>query len=103
MDKKFNILLHAEHLHFLSTKCGWRVRNVRSHYTFEQPKFKKNFATMNQVSRQNAAADVERDFLKVINNSKFGYDHRNNAANAFFSQFMMRSKSCLMPKIAKCL
>ena len=39
---------------------------------------------MNQVSRQNAATDVERDFFKVINNSKFGYDHRNNADNCFF-------------------
>ena len=34
MDKKFNIPVYAEDLHFLLTKCGWRVRNVRAHYTF---------------------------------------------------------------------
>ena len=61
MDKKFNIPLYAEQLHFLLSKCGWRVRNVRAHYTFEQSKFKNDFVIMNQFLRQNATADVERD------------------------------------------
>ena len=81
MDKKFNILLYAENLHFLLTKCGWRVRNARAHYIFEQSKFKKDFVIMNQVSSQNGATDVERDFFKLMNNSNFGYDCRNNADN----------------------
>ena len=81
MDKEFNILLYAENLHFLLTKCGWRVRNARAHYIFEQSKFKKDFVIMNQVSSQNGATDVERDFFKLMNNSNFGYDCRNNADN----------------------
>ena len=84
MDKEFNILLYAENLHFLLTKCGWRVRNARAHYIFEQSKFKKDFVIMNQVSSQNGATDVERDFFKLMNNSNFGYDCRNNADNCFF-------------------
>ena len=63
MDKKFNIPLYADHLHFLLSKCGWRVRNVRAHYTSEQSKFKNYFVIMNQVSRQNATIDVETDLF----------------------------------------
>ena len=85
MDKKFNILLYAEHLHFLLSKCDWYVRNVRGHYTFEQSKFKNDFVIMNQVSRQNATTDVKRDFFKLMNNSNFGFDCRNSAANCFFN------------------
>ena len=85
-DKELNILLYAEHLHFLLTKCGWRVRNVRAHYTFEQSKFKKEFAIMNQVSHQNATARAERDFFKLINNSNFCDEGRNNADSRFFFQ-----------------
>ena len=54
------------------------------HYTFEQSKFKKEFAIMIQVSHQNAAAGVERDFFKLINNSNFCDEGRNNADNRFF-------------------
>ena len=42
---------------------------------------------MNQVSRQNAQTDVEKDFYKLMNNSNFGYDCRNNADNWFFFFF----------------
>ena len=38
---------------------------------------------MNQVSRQNAPTDVEKDFYKLMNNSNFGYNCRNNADNCF--------------------
>ena len=62
MDKKITIVLYAEHFHLLMTRCGWRVWNVRAHYTFEQSKFKKDFVIMNQVSRQQAKTDVESDF-----------------------------------------
>ena len=40
---------------------------------------------MNQVSRQNAKADVGPYFYKLLNNSNFGYDCRNNADNCFFN------------------
>ena len=39
---------------------------------------------MNQVSRQNAKTDVEKDFYKLMSNSNFGYDCQNNADNCFF-------------------
>ena len=60
------------------------MRNVRGHYTFEQSKFKNDFVIMNQVSRQNATTDVKRDFFKLMNNSNFGFDCRNNANNCCF-------------------
>ena len=71
-----------------------RVRKIRSHYTFEQRKFNKEFVTTNQVSRQNAQTDVEKDFYKLMNNSNFGCDCRNNADTCFFDQFMMKSRNC---------
>ena len=40
---------------------------------------------MNQVSRQNAKTDVEKDFFKLMNNANFGYDCRNNAEKCCFS------------------
>ena len=84
MDKKFTIPLYAEHLQFLLSKCGWGVRKVRAHYTFEQSKFKNDFVIMYQVSCQNATTDVERNFFKLMNNLNFGFDCRNNANNLFF-------------------
>ena len=60
------------------------MTRVRSDYTFEQSKFKKEFVIMNQVSRQNAQTDVEKELYKLVNNSNFGYDCRNNADNCFF-------------------
>ena len=40
---------------------------------------------MNQVSKQQAKTNVERDFCKLLNNSNFGFDCRNNADNCFFN------------------
>ena len=36
---------------------------------------------MNQNARQKATSSVERDFYKILNNSNFGIDCRNNADN----------------------
>ena len=85
MDEKIAIRLYAEHLHFLLSRCGWRVTKIRGHYTFEQKKFKRDFVIMNQVSRQKAQTDVEKDFYKLMNNANFGYDCRNSADNCYFS------------------
>ena len=40
---------------------------------------------MNQVSRENAKTDEEKDYFKLMNNTSFGYDCRNNADNFYFS------------------
>ena len=40
---------------------------------------------MNQVSRQKAQTDVEKDFYKLMDNANFGYDCHNNANNCQFS------------------
>ena len=37
---------------------------------------------MNQKSRQKAISSVERDFFKLLNNSNFGIDCRNNIDNS---------------------
>ena len=39
---------------------------------------------MNQKSRQNAENSIEKYFFKLINNSNFGYDCRNNLDNCQF-------------------
>ena len=94
MDKKIAISLYAEHLHLLMARCGWRVSNVRAHYTFEQSKFKKDFVIMNQVSSRQAKTEVKRDFYKLLNftnfklckiSTNFDFDWRNNADNCFFN------------------
>ena len=39
---------------------------------------------MNQKARQEATDKVESDFCKLLNNSNFGYDCRNNLDNLTF-------------------
>ena len=39
---------------------------------------------MNQKSRQESENSVEKDFYKLMNNSNFGYDCRNNIDNCKF-------------------
>ena len=40
---------------------------------------------MNQISRQNAKNSAKKDFYKLMNNSIFGYDCRNNIDNCYFT------------------
>ena len=40
---------------------------------------------MNQTSRQKAKDDVTKDFFKLMNNSDFGYDCRNNLDSCKFN------------------
>ena len=85
MDEKIAIPLYTEYLHFLLTRYGWKVKKILAHYTFKQKKFKKDFVIRNQILRQNAKTVVEKDFYKLMNNSNFGYECRNNADNCSFS------------------
>ena len=82
LKEKKLIPLYAEDLHFLVTRAGWLVTHIYEHYTFEQSKSKKDFVVMNQKSRQKATSSVERDFFKLLNNSNFGIDCRNNIDNS---------------------
>ena len=75
------IPLYAEHLHFLIKRAGWLVTHIYEHFTFEQSKFKKSFVVMNQKARQKATSSFERGFYKLLNNSNFGIDCRNNIDN----------------------
>ena len=78
--KKF-IPLYVEGLHFLFKRAGWLVTYIYEYYTFEQSKFKKDFVVMDQKSRQKATSSVDKDFFKLLNNSNFGIDCRNNIDN----------------------
>ena len=66
-------------------KCtGWKLAKIHAHLTFEQKTFKQKFILMNQKSRQESNNNVEKDFYKLMNNSNFGYDCRNNLDNCKF-------------------
>ena len=84
MFPKKCIPLYIEDLRFLIKRAGWIVTKLYSHFTFEQDAFKKDFVLMNQKSRQNAKNDIEKNFYKLMNNSNFGFDCRNNANNFKF-------------------
>ena len=81
-EKKF-ITLYAEDIRFLVTRAGWLVTHIYAHYTFERSKFKKDFVIMHQKSCQTASSTVEKDFYKLLNNSNFGIDCRNNIDSCY--------------------
>ena len=53
---------------------------------------------MNQISRQNAKNDTEKEFYKLLNNSNFGYRYRNNIDNCFLNPFAIKLRSLAMSK-----
>ena len=81
MNKKIFVYIYAEDLHFLTTCAGWKVTKIYDHYTFKQDTFKRDFVVMNQDARKVAKTKVEKDFYKLLNNSNFGNDCRNNLGN----------------------
>ena len=83
--KKFNIPLYVGELAFCIKRCCWKVTKIHAHFTFDQWCFKKDFIIMNQTSRQKAKDDVTKDFYKLMNNSNFRYDCRNNLDNCKFN------------------
>ena len=78
------ILLYLEDLRFLIKRAGWKGTKLYLHFEFEQDAFKRKFILMNQPSRQNAKKNIEKDFYKLMNNTNFGFDCRNNANNTKF-------------------
>ena len=76
--------MYLEQLAFVIKKADWQVPNLYFHYTFKQDCFKNDLILMNQRSRQNAKNAIEKDFYKLMNNSNFGYDCRNNRDNCQF-------------------
>ena len=83
LPKKF-IPLYLEDLAFVIKRYGWCVTKIHKHITFDQAPFKKDFILMNQKSRQESKTNAEKDFYKLMNNSNFGSDCRNNADNVDF-------------------
>ena len=81
LKKKIFVPLYAEDLQFLTTRMGWSITKIYEHYTFKQDTFKKEFVVMNQNARKKATSKVEKDFYKLLNNSNFGNDCRNNVGN----------------------
>ena len=76
--------MYLEDLIFCIKRVGSKVTKIHSHLTFEQARFKQNFILMNQKSRQESKNSVEKDFYKLMNNSNFGYDCKNNIDNCKF-------------------
>ena len=86
LNKKIFVDLYAEDLYFLTTRAGWKVAKIYDHYTFKQDTFKKDFVVMSQNARKTAKTKVEKDFYKLLNNSNFGNDCRNNLGNCNLAQ-----------------
>ena len=83
LKKKF-LSMYLEHLTFVIKRARWKVTKIHAHLTFEQKSFKEKFILMNQKSRQLSKNKIEKDFYKLMNNSNFGYDCRNNLDNCKF-------------------
>ena len=49
--------------------------------------FKKYFAVINQKAKQKGTSAVEQDFYKLLNNSNFGIDRRNNIGDCLIEPF----------------
>ena len=75
--------MYLEDLVFCIKSADLKVTKIHSHLTFEQARFKQNFILMNQKSRQQSKKSVEKDY-KLMNNSNFGYNCRNNTDNCKF-------------------
>ena len=82
--KKIFLPMYLEDLVFCIKRAGWKVTKIHGHLTFEQKRFKQKFILMNQKSRQKSNNSVEKDFYKLMNNSNFDYDCRNNLDNCKF-------------------
>ena len=82
--KKIFWPMYLEDLVFCIKRTDWKVTKIHSHLAFEQARFKKKFMLMNQKSRQESKNSIEKDFYKLMNNSNFGYDCRNNIDNCKF-------------------
>ena len=89
LEEEKIIPLYVEDLHFLINRAGSLVTYVYEHYTFEQSKFKKDFVVVNQKSRQKVTSSVEKDFFKLLNNSNFGIDCRNNIDNCILEPILV--------------
>ena len=76
--------MYLEDLAFSIKRAGWKVTKIHSLITFEQARFKQKFILVNQKSRQQSKNSIEKDFYKLMNNSNFGYDYRNNLDNCKF-------------------
>ena len=76
--------MYLEHPCLVIKQAEWRVTKIYLHFTFEKECFKNNFILMNKTSRQEAKSSIEKDFYKLMNNSNFGYDCRNNLDNCQF-------------------
>ena len=76
--------LYLEEIKFAVLRCGWKVTKLYEHFYFDQERCKKNFILMNQKARQEAPDKVASDFCKLLHNSNFGYDCRNNLDNLTF-------------------
>ena len=81
---KKNLLMYLEDLVFCIKRGSWKATKIHSHRTFEQSRFREKFILMNQTSRQQSKNNVEKHFYKLMNNSNFGYDCRNNLDNCKF-------------------
>ena len=84
MLKKILLPMYLEELAFVIKRAGWKVTKIHAQLTFQQKQFKQKFILMNQKSRQESKNDIEKDFYKLMNNSNFGYDCRNNLDNCKF-------------------
>ena len=78
---KKHLLMYLEDLPFVIKSASRKVTRIHAHLTFQQKRFREKFILINQKSRQLSKNKFEKDFYKLMNNSNFGYDCRNNLDN----------------------
>ena len=81
MNKKIFVNLYAEDLYFLTKRAGWKVTKIYHHFTFKQDTFKREFVVMNKNARKIAKTKFKKDFYKLLNDSNFGNNCKNNIGN----------------------
>ena len=78
LEKKIFVDLYAEDLYLLTTKAGWKLKYIAI-ILLNKIFLKENLRWIN--ARKSAKTKAEKDFYKLLNNSNFGNDCRNNIDN----------------------
>ena len=88
-----------KYIHFLVKRASLLVTKIYIHYTLEQSKLKKRFRNNEPNITLKIKQFRGKVFYKLMNNSNFGYDSRNNIDNGTFAPISNELDEILYLKI----